>query len=269
MEQESSTEDMHVDRVVIKPPPFWKADPNLWFLQLEAQFQINNITSDLKKYNYVISSIDTEILSQVTDYIHSPPESQKYEGIKKKLIAIFSDSKEKQLRKLLSEMELGDRKPSQLLNEMRRLGSSSVSSDLLKTLWMQRLPVHIQSVLTTSSDNLESLSIMADKIAEIEQPRTFAITSDPKPGNLEEVISKLSREVSELKVAFKEDPIPRSKQRSRFRSRTPSRNRLSNSTSNELCWYHQEFKSKARKCVAPCKYFGIYYNEPENGTPCQ
>lgn len=74
-----------INRVTIKPPPFWKAEPQLWFVQLEAQFQISGITADITKYNYVVSAIETSILTQVTDLITQPPLINKYEALKNRL----------------------------------------------------------------------------------------------------------------------------------------------------------------------------------------
>ncbi|GFQ86159.1 hypothetical protein TNCT_535591 [Trichonephila clavata] len=58
-----------VARVSIKPPTFWKPDPKIWFLQLEAQFRNASITAGQTKYDYVVSSIKAEILAQVTDIL--------------------------------------------------------------------------------------------------------------------------------------------------------------------------------------------------------
>lgn len=57
-QQPQQAPSSHVDRVSVKPPPFWKTETNLWFIQLEA---IANITNNITKYNYVISAIHTEI----------------------------------------------------------------------------------------------------------------------------------------------------------------------------------------------------------------
>lgn len=187
----------HINRVSVKPPPFWKSDPKLWFIQLEAQFDLSGVVQDSTKYNYVITAIDTDILTQVTDFVLNPPLNRKYECLKNRLINIYSESSEKKLRKLLSAISLGDRKPSQLVNEMSRLDGTSVSQEILKTLWLQHLPTQVQSVLATSSDTLENLSLMADKIAEIEQPQAFAVSQNNS--NLVEVVQKLSKEVEELR----------------------------------------------------------------------
>lgn len=244
----------YVDRVAVKPPPFWKAEPNIWFVQLESQFQLAQVTADETKYNYVVSAVDAEILAQVSELITSPPPTNKYGTLKAKLTSIYSDSHERRLRRLLSGLELGDKKPTQLLNEMQRLGGAAVTTDLLKTLWLQRLPTFIQSVLATSSDDLKNLAAMADKIAEIEQPRSFAVAADTsRDHELVETIRQLALDVAELKLANQHRCRQPNTHRRNFRprSRTPAR---PVSPSTKMCWYHRRFKEDARKCLTPCNF---------------
>ncbi|XP_022163291.1 uncharacterized protein LOC111028839 isoform X2 [Myzus persicae] len=169
-----STANINVNRVAIKTPPFWKGDPNIWFAQIEAQFVLGGINNDTTKFYHVISAVDTEILTQVSDIIQTPPVNNKYDTLKARLVSIYTDSEEKKLRKLLSEVELGDRKPSTLLNEMQRLGGVALSSELLKSLWLQHLPIAMQSCLAVTSGTVEELSKLADKIGEIGESRVVA-----------------------------------------------------------------------------------------------
>ncbi|GBN45796.1 hypothetical protein AVEN_162358-1, partial [Araneus ventricosus] len=76
---------------------------------------------DSTKYHTVVASVETEILSQVSDIITSPPNNDMYKTLKDRLINIFSDSEERRLKKLLQDVELGDKRPSTLLREMQDL----------------------------------------------------------------------------------------------------------------------------------------------------
>lgn len=77
----------------------------MWFVQIEAQFAVAQVTADQTMYSYVVSTVDTEILAQVLEIITSPPATNKYETLKDRLISIYSDSKEQRLRRLLSGLD--------------------------------------------------------------------------------------------------------------------------------------------------------------------
>ncbi|CAB0012980.1 unnamed protein product [Nesidiocoris tenuis] len=154
------------------PPPFWKANVPIWFGQVEAQFRMKGINDDDDRFDCVIGAIDSSVLAQVGDLITNPPALNKYDTLKTRLIGCFSDSEEKKLQKLLQETKLGDQRPSHLLREMRELANNRVSEEILKTLWLQRLPANVQGILSVSADpNLATLAILADKILEVCDPR--------------------------------------------------------------------------------------------------
>ncbi|XP_066254127.1 uncharacterized protein [Euwallacea similis] len=167
---ESSNNATMVDRVAVKPPPFWSRNPELWFCQLESQFQLAGVTADSTKFHHVVSALNCEVIEQVGDLFRNPPAGDMFLAIKDRLITLFSESEEQKYKKLVSHTSLGDRKPSHLLNEMAGLGGTSVSKRLLKSMWLQQLPNQIQSILASSNDPLEQLATRADQIAEILQP---------------------------------------------------------------------------------------------------
>ncbi|KAK4878868.1 hypothetical protein RN001_011374 [Aquatica leii] len=152
----------------VKLPPFWQVNPTLWFTQVDAQFYTYKVKSDITKYFTVISCLDSAVLQEVSDILVNPPETDKYENLKRQLIERFSDSYDKRLKRLINDIELGDKSPSQLLREMKTLADNKVSDEVLKTLWLQRLPTNIQAILSASSDvTLENMAAIADKIAEV------------------------------------------------------------------------------------------------------
>ncbi|KYM99390.1 hypothetical protein ALC62_09892 [Cyphomyrmex costatus] len=79
---------------------------------MEAQFLTANITVDVTKYNYVIQCLDDTSLTEVSDIVLNPSATDKYAALKNRLVNSFADSAERKLRKLLNEVDLGDRRPS-------------------------------------------------------------------------------------------------------------------------------------------------------------
>ncbi|GBM82789.1 hypothetical protein AVEN_139437-1 [Araneus ventricosus] len=85
---------------------------------------------------------------------------------KSRLLTQFEVSRNKKLKTLIEDLELGDKSPSVLLRQMRDLSESHVDEAFLKNIWMRRLPSHVQAVLAVSSESLSKLAKMADKIIE-------------------------------------------------------------------------------------------------------
>ncbi|KAL0810116.1 hypothetical protein ABMA28_015326 [Loxostege sticticalis] len=245
-----------VFKVGARVPPFWPEEPEIWFAQVEGQFAISGITSDITKFNYVIGQLDNQYSREVKDIIINPPANDRYQKLKTELIKRLSASNEKKLKQLLMHEELGDRKPSSFLRHLKSLAGLEVHDDFLKTIWISRLPHAIQTVLAgqSSKATLDDLADLADRVNELaaSTPRVAAV-SQPVPGS---VLSDLTREVAELRKQLQELAS-----HSRGRSRQPNRNRstsrhrsLSNYRKFPMCWYHNKFGDKAKKCIHPCDF---------------
>lgn len=250
--EEDDNANSEINRVNVKVPAFWCADPALWFCQLESQFETCKIKLDKTKYHTVVAAIESKVLAQVSDIVKDPPANRPYEALKKRLLERYQESDELRLKKLLRDLELGDKRPSQLLHEMRNL-SVNVNLDLMRSLWLQRLPPHAQAILSISSESLDKLAVMADKICDTIAPGVSAIamsTSSESSLSLEDKIEQLAKQISELKSFGSRG---RSNSRARNSSSYVSRSR-SKSEKRTLCWYHDNFKEKASKCRKPCSY---------------
>lgn len=125
----------------------------------------------------------------------SPPATGKYDKIKLELIKRLSATHEQRLRQLLEREEIGDRTPSTFLRHLRSLGAATIPDDLIKPLWLNRLPSTIQAILTVSIDtSLDKLAELADKINE-STPRGQVTAISPSNAELD-VIRKQLQELS-------------------------------------------------------------------------
>lgn len=237
-----------VGRVSVKLPPFWDRNPLLWFANIEAQFKISAITEDETQYYYVVAALSSEILSYISDIIMTPPAKDKYALLKERLISEFSDSEQKKIKAILSELTLGDDKPSHLLRKMKQLAGKAVTDDFLKTLWLQRLPTQVQAILSVSEDSLDKLGVMADKIhettgAHIEEVHCTK-TQTSELSELRAQISELSKQIERL--SRNPERQRRDSSSYRHRSKTPKQ--------HAQCWYHWKFGEAANHCKPPCNY---------------
>ncbi|KAH7934192.1 hypothetical protein HPB49_022753 [Dermacentor silvarum] len=113
-----------VSAVELKLPPFWPADPELWFFQVEAQFAALRITADLTRNHHILSSLPPATASEVGDLLLAPPAENTYQTLKETLIRRLTPSEPERLRQLLNDTDLGDRTPSQLLRHAHVAGET-------------------------------------------------------------------------------------------------------------------------------------------------
>lgn len=104
------------------------------------------------------------MLTQVSDAVLHPPADAKYENLKRCIIERFSESEQRKMTKMLSELELGDKKPSQLYNELKQLGGSNVTEEFLITIWLQRLPIHVRRICASVQGDKKQLPTVAKEI---------------------------------------------------------------------------------------------------------
>lgn len=134
--------------VSLKLPTFWTAQPEVWFAQAEAQFNLRGITADDTKYYYVLAALDQETATRILDLISQPPADNKYEAQKTRLSDTFGLDKRERASRLLHFRPLGDSKPSALMDKMLALLGDHPPCLLFEQLYLERLPedIHIQLV---------------------------------------------------------------------------------------------------------------------------
>lgn len=242
----------HISPVAMKIPPFWPKNVLLWFHQIECQFSIHGISKETTKYNYVMSSLDSEVASHLSDFIAKPLSSTPYSDLKTRLCSEFEVSEHVKLKQLTTEVNIGDKKPSTLLREMRTLAGTQVTDNFLKVIFLQRLPNHIRTALAASqTDSLDNLAKLGDQIAEISaiDDHVYA-QGDPAQSTdriaiLEKQVNELAQSVQELIIISKGSTPATSNRKYQFKQKD---------SQVEICWYHNKFGENAKKCIQPCSF---------------
>ena len=247
-----------VAAVSIKLPPFWPADPEVWFAQVEAQFTTRGVTTQKTRFDYVVSNLSSDFATEVRDLLLRPPTENPYDKLKAELIKRTAASEQRKLQQLISGEELGDRKPTQLLRRMQQLlGDHGTEANLtfLRELFLQRLPPNVRMVLASTGDTMDlaTLADMADKVIEVAAPSVSAI-SQPPPGfdsDLTQLRADVSRLTDLVASLTRERPPRRRRSISRGHSPAPTGSQPPQTT---LCWYHKKFGEAAKKCQEPCNW---------------
>lgn len=234
---EATNAAVATNAVSVKIPPFWPSDPELWFAQVEAQFALKQITAQKTKFSHVVAALSPEAATEVRDLVLSPPATNPFDVLKASLTERVSLSKRQKIQQLLHAEELGDRKPSQLLRRLQQLYGNS-DGDLLRELFLQRLPSNVQVGLLSHPDkSLAELALMADGMMELIESRpSVSRVETPESAEILSLRSDLDKVLKLLN------------------NRSTTTSVQSETAKPEVCWYHAKFGASASKCRAPCSF---------------
>ena len=230
--------------------------------------------SDEAKFQLVIAKLGKEVILQVTDLLITPPATDKYTALKKRLLSIYEESESRKVQRLIGELDLGEQKPSQLLRRMTDLARGKVSDDTLTIMWQNHLPQNVRSILAaTESKDAATLAAVADRVLETMQPTPIAEVSHQKQDGVSQLVAEIQRlhikidEIERSRPHFRKSAYQHKKQgfyRSRSASREPTR-RAKSPYKTTFCFYHHRFRERARKCVPPCTWKKDQGNEDRRG----
>ncbi|XP_050063084.1 uncharacterized protein LOC126552429 [Aphis gossypii] len=225
-------------------PTFWSQSPTYWFNHAEAMFAAQRITSNALKVHYVVGALDQTIIRIVGDLLGT---SASYEAIRTRLIEAFATPNSAKYRDLVRPGGLGDRRPSQLLRDMRSDVPPGIGEEALKEFWLQRLPSSVRVALVSLDASLDTLVSRADLIMDASNPLDVDAVSRNQSADLAETVAALAKQMQTLTQLVSSSLGPQ-RQRQRSPARTsqppPSRN----------CYYHETYGTDARKCRPPCNF---------------
>lgn len=248
----------HVYRVAVKLPEFWPGNVNVWFRQCEAQFRISRVESEQVKYDYVVQKLDNDTVSRVQDVLMNPPLDTPYTAIKERLTACFVKSDYEKLREFRDIPNLGDQRPSQLmdvlLSTIAGIVHATDSCPFVEFAFLSRLPDRLREIVSqVKYENLRQLALKTDEVWSKSPhwsvnylPTPAATTSGFQP-----VIDVRSGDGGEGDPALL---TVRGGQQGRRAHRKQQQDGGQLQRQRTICAYHRVFADRAHKCEQPCEW---------------
>jgi hypothetical protein len=236
-----------VSAVSIKPSPFWKHRPGLWFKNLEAYFESCNpkITVDGTKYGHLVSSLDDSVAAEVEAILDNPcGEGGRYEELKAELLQIYARSQASKDSELLTLSGMGNRKATSFMRYLKNLQGDKDS--YLLALFMSHLPSDVAAIVTgTVKDGASNkdLAAAAEKIMEAKKAvPVLSAARYPQPAR----VRGRDNQAPPQQSSYGARPTPQQQQQ----QRRPDPFSLASNTElvGGLCAYHQRFNTRARQC---------------------
>ena len=203
-------------------PPFMPTKTGIWFSILEKYFGVAGIIHNDEKALALMGFLEPQYLAKIEDAVTNLPATGQYDKLKSKLIRALTESDSAKVERLVEREEMGDRKPSQFYNDLKKLASPFASDEFILNLWRNRLPDRIREVLAAVDDtSIEKLTRTADKIDEAynrigqRAHKVGTIAEPPAPhvdknDALAAEVSRLREEIKALKIGGYRRPRRRS-----------------------------------------------------------
>ena len=246
----------------VKLPTFCAAEAVSWFQRAEIQFRLKRENSRTRMADHVLAALPQDVFVFLSDWLAGQGDSVDYDQLKSRLLQEFVATPEQRANKLLalSRQPLGDLRASTAFREMRALtrmprgDGTTQTLDLLRVLWLQRLPSDVRRGITKFSELSEDELIkLADSLQEADRGASsrsaMAATDAGAPQPPEEPDDE------DVAAAAPSQPKrwPQTTQR-RLPPRQPPRGAPPRKAAQGLCFFHSQFGHDARNCRLPCSW---------------
>lgn len=176
--------------------------------QLESWLTINNITDDEERFAILKLSMEPETYRQVAAIIQNSPATNKFQALKSHIIKTFTQSEAARIKSLLNTIELGNRRPSQLLAEMSALYNGP-KDRIFVELFVSRLPSTVRCILMgMQSPNaggetpVDTLAQWTDAITDQldKGEKMSAIQNPNEPHKINELVTGLTESINAFNI---------------------------------------------------------------------
>lgn len=242
MSQQQATSTA-IEAVSAKLPDFYTHNPEAWFINAEAQFALGKITDERTKFYHAVKTLDSKTNEEIQHFLmeqcqNNDRSATPYTNLKHQLLKVYGRSKVSKMAELLAMHSFNENGAESTLRRMRVLCADMDTMLQCKLLSMASLSTRT-AVASQEFNTAEELAKALDKAIERER---FATTYQP-------TISSAHEESCQFDVSAAAKHSTTSKQHHNKPKQVDNRN---------ICFYHERFGYKARKCTGPpCKFAGL------------
>ena len=231
----------------LRLPKFLPFDVELWHSQCQAAFSIHGMHDEHGKYMHILASLEPDVIKQVTSYIAKPNVSSEFTGLVAALKLAFSITDGEKMEQIF-KMTLGDKRPSQLYYDMRRLwlDKDPEDSKVLRHLFIKKLPQAVAVLLRsiTTIELVEFLGAADNMVDQHRQADTWNVARNVKQPSDDSCGQEFNTNAVDKTYQLQ-------KQKSKNMQDKPFVPRFNN---NGICNNHEKWGEKAFKCRPGCKY---------------
>lgn len=231
-------------------PVFDANNVETWLWTVDRWFLACGINSDDIKFNAVLLALPAESLAILKSELDTPPSCSRYEFLRDIILRHFAKNQVQRILSLITEVDMHDKKPSTLFAEMKQLAGGSISDEVLKSLWILRLPEQLRPTLAVSSMHPAEFVKTADTIHDLITQGSSCNLINQNPSGSEsfsdssQIAAINFRRANQRQAKFGKNIIA-SPQLDRKRP-----------IKGGLCWYHFKFGKRAKHCIQPCSWEG-------------
>jgi len=239
---------------------FWTHEPLIWFQHAEALFGTYSVIEERMKFNLVLPCLSKETLVRVAALVTNPQDlAMPYAALRARLLEVYLPDIWEQADKLLHYRELGDLKPSQLMDDMLAvLPAGEAPGILFKHIFLNRLPADVRAHVQGQAQVQEcrQLAAAADVIWQARNQRQSATLAALMP--VEEVgdaVAALSLQPGKNSGANTSRGGQRRGAGCGRGGNRPNRSTMQHAAQkqNYLCFRHAKFGDNAWECEDPTR----------------
>ncbi|ROT64270.1 gag-pol polyprotein [Penaeus vannamei] len=204
-----------------------------WLFQVEQEFLLRNITTQTTKFRLLVTNLPSELLLTVADLLNDHW-CATYDELKEAILRRAAPNPLTALSSFLSSDAADNRTPTEILHHFQRLlthTGTTLPPDVMRSLFLKRLPADIQQILLVSDAPLEQLALQADAMLVARAPTSSIATVSAATTTSAVTLAALAAHVATLSEAVQKiSTQERSHSRPRFRTPSPPRSERRSAT---------------------------------------